>query len=972
MEDLSRAELAQRAAQDVAVVASKLGKKKPISLFKRESKQRAKNLNILATSLQSISFGQNKYGPEEHVDQQDIGVIKLEKFLQGLELVCTYPDDYLSKTEGEKAPVHRFPTLKIVVTAYSLQTPLSALDIETLYKIEKSVESFVLERPKITGPYFKFLKSFVEVKDQAKKHAESAQRDARKTKLDEDENYPRHVYDTLYRAINKYAECCCGLPNSTPRKHWGRLELKANFGTTNNEILFHTVFSKKGLRLSEYDEQIEWQHLQLRVPRKQLEVRAVRSGDDICQEEEETRKDNITNATKPGDTTEVISPSDFCKLLGKDIGSGSMDIRIKDEALLVLKRAVDIEVDIADGKSISLADVLGNGSLVPKLKLILAYILAKSVWQFYDSDFMNIRWTTRSIQLFREKEDEDDDNEPGVDWAPYYDFSSVPMAAEDSKEQLPPGQFLHRYPRVLALGAILYELGQKKRGQKPTKASALRSPTDPTNPPTIEKRVNDAVSKIRKRVQNKGWPDIGLKDIQVMEDYRAIVANCVSKDLFKLDLKETPPNSWSQYFLGTTEELEEVLTVSERRAIIFKKIVAPLKEMVQSAGLADQLGNIQRSQVAGEIARLKEEILVSEEPESVAALNDTTLVSQVSPCGTQDGQTASESEAEVWLNQIKGTQVMEDVVSAFQKKKLTTNRIRIVVLDTGYDPDAVFFLNRDRKRRIFWKDFVEENQPEAKDENGHGTHILSVLMKVAPAADVFMARVARDTQDLPNATENIAAAIEWAWKKCKADIVNMSFGFDEEILVNDKRIISNAINGALEGTDQHILFFAAAANHGGNEEEMFPASNPNVFSIRGCDVLGCALGFNPPLGRNANIYFMTLGLDIPGPSLAKSKDGGADVYKSGTSVATPIAAGIAAILLGYTRIHEEQLQQRLGNDGKAKLSRLWKISGMTELFKKMLPETEEKLVYLNLHRFIDYSHETRLAKIQSAITDTRS
>ncbi|KAL7962975.1 peptidase S8/S53 domain-containing protein [Trichoderma compactum] len=572
--------------------------------------------------------------------------------------------------------------------------------------------------------------------------------------------------------------------------------------------------------------------------------------------------------------------------------------------------------------------------------------------------------TWGSLQLFREKEDEDDvdDDEPGVDWAPYYDFSSEQMAAEDSKEKLPAGQFLHRYPRVLALGAILYELGQKKRERKPTKASALRSSTDPTNPPTIEKRVNDAVFKIRKRVQNKGWPDIGLKEIQIVEDYRAIVANCVSKDLFRLDLKETSQNSWSQYFVGTTEELEEVFPVSERRAIIFRTIVAPLKEMVQSAGWADQLGNIQRSQVAGEIARLKAEILVSEKPRSVAALNDTTLVSQISPYGTQNGQTGSRSKAEVWLNKIKGAQVTEEVVSAFRKKELTTSRIRIVVLDTGYDPDA--------------KDFVEENQPKAKDENGHGTHILSVLMKVAPAADVFMARIARDTQDLPNATENIAAAnmikaIKWAWKECKANIVNMSFGFEEEILVNEKRIISNAINSALEGTDQRILFFAAAANHGGNEEEMFPASNPNVFSIRGCDADGCALGFNPPLGRNANIYFMTLGLDIPGPSLAKSKDGGADVYKSGTSVATPIAAGIAAMLLGYARIHEEQLQQRLGDHDESKLSRLWKIFGMTELFKKILPETENKLVYLNLHRFICYSHEMRLVKIESAVTDTR-
>lgn len=89
-----------------------------------------------------------------------------------------------------------------------------------------------------------------------------------KTKSDEDESYPKHVYDTLYKVVNKYSKCHCGLPDLSseiPTRHWGRLELQANFGTSDNEILFHTVFSKRGS--CEYDEKIEWQHLQLRVPR---------------------------------------------------------------------------------------------------------------------------------------------------------------------------------------------------------------------------------------------------------------------------------------------------------------------------------------------------------------------------------------------------------------------------------------------------------------------------------------------------------------------------------------------------------------------------------------------------------------------------------------------------------------------------------------------------------------------------------
>lgn len=99
---------------------------------------------------------------------------------------------------------------------------------------------------------------------------------------------------------------------------------------------------------------------------------------------------------------------------------------------------------------------------------------------------------------------------------------------------------------------------------------------------------------------------------------------------------------------------------------------------------------------------------------------------------------------------------MKDMLFAFEREEMADERIRIAVLDTGYDPDAVFF-NRERRKRIRgWQDYVEKGQAQAKDEDGHGTHVLSVLMKVAPAADIFVGRVARDTLGLQHAAKSIA------------------------------------------------------------------------------------------------------------------------------------------------------------------------------------------------------------------------
>jgi hypothetical protein len=89
------------------------------------------------------------------------------------------------------------------------------------------------------------------------------------------------------------------------------------------------------------------------------------------------------------------------------------------------------------------------------------------------------------------------------------------------------------------------------------------------------------------------------------------------------------------------------------------------------------------------------------------------------------------------------------------KANRSLERIRIAVLDTGYDPATAFFLAR--KRRIQgWKDMVVDSSTTRRDEDGHGTYVLSLLMKVAPAANFYVARVARNTNDLANSTENVA------------------------------------------------------------------------------------------------------------------------------------------------------------------------------------------------------------------------
>lgn len=75
------------------------------------------------------------------------------------------------------------------------------------------------------------------------------------------------------------------------------------------------------------------------------------------------------------------------------------------------------------------------------------------------------------------------------------------------------------------------------------------------------------------------------------------------------------------------------------------------------------------------------------------------------------------------------------LVATFRRYPIK-RRIRIAILDTGIDPRHAAFEDAVIKR----EDFLNP-QGDAFDEHGHGTHCAGLLCKVAPAAEIYVARV---------------------------------------------------------------------------------------------------------------------------------------------------------------------------------------------------------------------------------------
>ncbi len=82
----------------------------------------------------------------------------------------------------------------------------------------------------------------------------------------------------------------------------------------------------------------------------------------------------------------------------------------------------------------------------------------------------------------------------------------------------------------------------------------------------------------------------------------------------------------------------------------------------------------------------------------------------------------------------------------------TFKPVRIAILDSGFDPENPFLMTGDQgldPRIKYAQSFVHQSEPhDIRDDIGHGTHALGLLLKVATCAEIYIARIAnRETLD---------------------------------------------------------------------------------------------------------------------------------------------------------------------------------------------------------------------------------
>ncbi|MFB7025763.1 MULTISPECIES: S8 family serine peptidase [unclassified Streptomyces] len=260
----------------------------------------------------------------------------------------------------------------------------------------------------------------------------------------------------------------------------------------------------------------------------------------------------------------------------------------------------------------------------------------------------------------------------------------------------------------------------------------------------------------------------------------------------------------------------------------------------------------------------------------------------------------------IWLNsQVKAqdldTNLSQVKAPAAWSAGVTGADVKVAVLDSGIDAAHPDLAGKVDAQVNF------TTTPSMADVVGHGTHVAGTIAGTGAAADGARRGVAPDARLLigkvlgDNGSGDLAWTVqgmEWAAAQ-GADIVNMSLGSGP---TDGSDPVSQALN---EISEEHgTLFVVAAGNTGpGPSTVSSPATADAALAVAAVDSTGAVASFSsrgPRVGDSGmKPEIAAPGVAITAPKSSAMKATTPDpryVAMSGTSMATPHVAGVAALL----------------------------------------------------------------------------
>lgn len=273
------------------------------------------------------------------------------------------------------------------------------------------------------------------------------------------------------------------------------------------------------------------------------------------------------------------------------------------------------------------------------------------------------------------------------------------------------------------------------------------------------------------------------------------------------------------------------------------------------------------------------------------------------------------------------------MVQANQLSQLDTTARKVCVIDTGYNlghPDLP-----DQNGGVTGQANNNQVGNWYNDGNGHGTHVAGTIaaldnsqgvVGVYPGVNLHIVKIFNDSGNWTYASDLIAGI-----QQCQsggANVVNMSLGGNSSS-TSEQTAMQNFVNNG--------IMLVAAAGNAGNSSFSYPASYDAVVSVAAVDASESHASYSQ--------YNSQVELAAPGSAVYSTYPTNTYATLSGTSMASPHTAGVAALVWSFfPSCSNEEIRNALQDTAKDKGS-----AGRDNFYGFGLVQAKDAVDYLNTY-----------------------